>query len=148
MLSIPWPGILKEMRRLMAFMVLDITDVLHSQCSYGSQEVAQYIMGALVFPYALCTFSVVCFLTHMLQLPTRFRWSWEQVINTKGAFMQLLYSAIAIRATIPMICYQHPQGDRSVMQMPSLVCGAPECEVKLGERGAGVRCDIGASDTC
>jgi len=127
-LLIPWPNIVRDFLDWMRIFNLDVIDLLKLQCAYGSDQVLAFIMGALIFPYTIFAFGVL-FIVGRFFIPTSLaRWKWEltKTINAEGAFMQAAYSAVAQRAVLPLICFLHPMGDRTVMQMPSLVCSSSE----------------------
>lgn len=43
-----------------------------------------------------------------------------------GAFLQVGFSTMSTTALAPMMCYKHPNGLRSILKYPGVICGSGE----------------------
>ncbi|CAK9003546.1 unnamed protein product, partial [Durusdinium trenchii] len=59
-------------------------------------------------------------------LPTEHRWILPKTQSTCGAFLQVGFSTMSATALAPMMCYKHPNGLRSVLKYPEIICGSDE----------------------
>ena len=48
-----------------------------------------------------------------------------------GAFLQVGFSTMSATALAPMMCYQHPNGLRSILKYPGVICGSAEHDAML-----------------
>ena len=122
MMSISWPV---EMQGLMAFarfFAFDL-DGLAFACMAGSQPVGRYIASVLFFPFGvswLYTCGCISWMTKARQ------WAPAKLYSTMGQFFQVGFSTMSGMAMRPYICYDHPNGQRSVSSYPNIFCGSDE----------------------
>jgi len=43
-----------------------------------------------------------------------------------GAFLQVSFSTMSATALSPMMCYKHPNGLRSILKYPGVLCGSSD----------------------
>ena len=67
----------------------------------------------------------LCYLLSKL-LPANRRWNGSKTVSTCGAFLQVGFSTMSATSLAPMMCYKHPNGLRSVLKYPDIICGSDE----------------------
>ena len=124
MMRIAWPV---EMQGLMAFakpFAADIDDALAFPCLLeGSQPVERYVALVLFFPFGVAWLLLCGCISWMTKIRP---WTPAKMYNTMGQFLQIGFSTMSGVALRPYICYDHPNGQRSVASYPSIFCGTEE----------------------
>eukprot|EP00435_Cladocopium_sp_Y103_P004230 s4291_g1.t1 len=129
MMTVPWPREMDATSSGLQFMVLDVQS-LSLQCFFGSGAVARYTSVAAVFPIILM-WLLTCSLTSGL-FPKcaplrRFRpWTWPATFNAMGLLLQVAFSTVSAVVMQPLMCYSHPNGMRSLLKYPNVMCGESE----------------------
>ena len=86
-------------------------------------------MSAMMFPLGVALLAVSYGVSQ--RCPKRRRWQGPKMFSTAGAFLQVGYSTMSATALAPMMCYLHPNGLRSVLQYPGVICGTDEHSAML-----------------
>ena len=63
--------------------------------------------------------------------PPRYRWSGSKVVSCMGAFLQVGFSTMSATSLAPMMCYKHPNGLRSILKYPGVLCGSADHDLML-----------------
>ena len=90
----------------------------------GDQESTRYFLRAMIFPVGLIWLALVFQVSQFF--PQKLRWQWPKVLSTMGAVLQLGFSSISATALAPMMCYKHPNGLKSVLTYPGVICSSAE----------------------
>ena len=48
-----------------------------------------------------------------------------------GAFLQVGFSTMSATSLAPMMCYKHPNGLRSILKYPGVLCGSADHDLML-----------------
>jgi len=83
----------------------------------------------LIFPLGVA-WMALCYALSKL-FPKKHHWEGPKVCSTMGAFLQLGFSTMSATALAPMMCYRHPNGLRSILKYPGVICGSAEHDAML-----------------
>ena len=111
LMTVRWTGELTQTSSALQFLILDI-DALSLTC-LASSSPAQYLLASLAFPAFAAWLLVAHVLTHVVSRARR--WQLPNTLNTIGAMLQMGFSAMSATALQPFMCYEHPNGLRSVV---------------------------------
>eukprot|EP00435_Cladocopium_sp_Y103_P033653 s344_g8.t1 len=50
-------------------------------------------------------------------------WTWPGTFNIMGLLLQVAFSTISSVVMQPLMCYSHPNGRRSLLKYPNIICG-------------------------
>ena len=128
MMTVEWPVSLEGLFSICQFLLLDI-DSYGFSCIAGQSESTRYLLSALIFPSGVAWLAL-CFAVSKL-FPKKHQWEGPKVCSTKGAFLQVGFSTMSATSLAPMMCYQHPNGQRSIMKYPGVICGSAEHDMML-----------------
>ena len=128
MMTVEWPVSLQGLFSICQFLLLDI-DSYGFSCIAGQSEPVRYLLSALIFPLGVAWLAL-CFGVSKL-FPKKHQWEGPKVCWTMGAFLQVGFSTMSATSLAPMMCYQHPNGQRSIMKYPGVICGSSEHDVML-----------------
>jgi len=128
MMTVEWPVSLQGLFSICQFLLLDI-DSYGFSCIAGQSEPVRYLLSALIFPLGVAWLAL-CFGVSKL-FPKKRQWEGPKVCSTMGAFLQVGFSTMSATSLAPMMCYQHPNGQRSIMKYPGVICGSSEHDVML-----------------
>ena len=95
----------------------------------GQSEPIRYLLSALIFPVGL-GWLFMCWGVSKL-FPPRYRWSGSKVVSCMGAFLQVGFSTMSATSLAPMMCYKHPNGLRSILKYPGILCGSADHDLML-----------------
>ncbi|CAK9077714.1 Ephrin_rec_like domain-containing protein [Durusdinium trenchii] len=123
MMTVAWPEDLKGFFSVCQFLLLDI-DSYGFSCLAGSSAAIRYLFSALMFPIGAAWLWLCYGMSRFL--PTEHRWILPKTQSTCGAFLQVGFSTMSATALAPMMCYKHPNGLRSVLKYPEIICGSDE----------------------
>ena len=128
MMTVDWPIDLQGLFSICQFLLLDI-DSYGFSCIAGQSEPIRYLLSALIFPLGIAWLALCYFVS--LFLPEKHRWAGPKVCSTMGAFLQVGFSTMSATSLAPMMCYKHPNGQRSILKYPGVICGTSEHDVML-----------------
>lgn len=126
MITIEWPKELAGLFSICQLMLLDI-DSYGFSCVAGQRAAVRYLLSALIFPVGVL-WLLLCFGVSKL---LRRHWDLAKVVSTMGAFLQVGFSTMSSTSMAPMMCYIHPNGQRSVLKYSGVMCGSSEHGVML-----------------
>ena len=90
----------------------------------GDSESTRYWLSAMIFPVGVVWLSLLFVASKLLS--EKHRWEGPKVLSAMGAFLQLGFSTISATALAPMMCYKHPNGLKSVLKYPGVICSSAE----------------------
>jgi len=128
MMTVDWPVTLDGIFSICKFFLLDI-DSYGFSCIAGQSEPIRYLLSALIFPVGL-GWLFMCWGVSKL-FPPRYRWSGSKVVSCMGAFLQVGFSTMSATSLAPMMCYKHPNGLRSILKYPGILCGSADHDLML-----------------
>mmetsp|Transcript_86921 Transcript_86921/g.137868 ORF Transcript_86921/g.137868 Transcript_86921/m.137868 type:complete len:434 (-) Transcript_86921:101-1402(-) len=128
MMTVDWPAGLEGLFSICQFLLLDI-DSYGFSCIAGQSEPIRYLLSALIFPSGVAWLAL-CFAVSKL-FPKKHQWEGPKVCSTMGAFLQVGFSTMSATSLAPMMCYQHPNGQRSIIKYPGVMCGSAEHDMML-----------------
>eukprot|EP00438_Fugacium_kawagutii_P014432 Skav225772 [mRNA] locus=scaffold1577:17190:18040:+ [translate_table: standard] len=95
----------------------------------GQSETVRYLLSALIFPLGMAWLVLVYALSRFL--PAEYHWEGPKTCSTIGAFLQLGFSTMSATSLAPMMCYQHPNGLKSILKYSGVICGSDEHSTML-----------------
>ena len=128
MMTVAWPDDLNGIFSICQFLLLDI-DSYGFSCIAGQSSPIRYILSAAIFPLGVCWLAL-CWAVSQL-LPKKRRWELSKVVSCSGAFLQVGFSTMSATSLAPMMCYLHPNGQRSILKYPDVICGSSDHDVML-----------------
>lgn len=123
MMTVQWPANLQGFFGICQLLLLDI-DSYGFSCLAGNSEPIRYLLSALIFPTGVLWLGLACAVSRLL--PKKHRWEWPKVCSTMGAFLQVGFSTMSATSLAPMMCYQHPNGQKSLLKYPGVFCGSAD----------------------
>lgn len=129
--SVRWPKAFESIATSSSVVLLDV-EMFSIACMVGGTNWGRYIMSLAVFPlgplWLLVYFtSSRCFKNCMCPAP----WTWTRLLNTMGHFLQVGFSAMSALSLQPLMCYQHPNGQHSLLKHAGVFCNTGEHLVML-----------------
>ena len=111
LMTVRWTGELTQTSSGLQFFILDI-NALSLTC-LASSSPAQYVLASMAFPAVAAWLMVAHVLMHVVpRVPV---WKLPNTLNTVGAMLQMGFSAMSATALQPFMCYEHPNGLRSMV---------------------------------
>jgi hypothetical protein len=133
LLSLPWPSEFMEFVKVFNVVMMDV-DLLAMECAYETHAAPPRYSTSVLFFFIIELIIISCSLLSRF-LPPRlsgYRWTWPKTLNTMGQFLQVTFTTMLCMALIPMMCYSHPNGSKSVLKYPHVVCGDGDHQAMLG----------------
>lgn len=121
-LNIPWPQSNGEYFSSMKVLLLD-PESINMVCTLGVKSSTNYLMRVLS-PFIMAVALCLCYFVSMVA--GRFRWDHNKLFNTFCHIAQALFIAFMVIGVLPLECYLHPNGERSLTPYPEVVCGTSE----------------------
>jgi len=116
-----WPIKSRDQSSLQIF--LFDPDSASVECLLGHDAVARYAVRCSI-PFLI--FAVFLGLYALSQLAGRFRstlaWQREKTVNSICTVYQIVFIALTAIAALPFQCYTHPNGQKSVLVYPDILC--------------------------
>ncbi|CAE7433215.1 unnamed protein product [Symbiodinium natans] len=125
-MTLEWPQLLLDIFSVMEVFAFEATD-LGISCIAGSAQLAQFTLQVSLFPGALL-WLVCC--NRILRLVGRVR-TGTQLMSSLGQIVMACFSAVSNLSLVPFMCFQHPNGQQSNLQMLSIICGSSDHTVML-----------------
>ena len=97
--------------------------------SRGQSAPLRYLLSALIFPVGVAWLILLWALSKVL--PKKRQWDGSKVLSCCGAFLQVGFSTMSATSLAPMMCYKHPNGKRSLLKHPSVLCGSEDHQLML-----------------
>ena len=120
MMTLQWSDDFEAASGALQIFMLDL-QALHPACVLGQSAVASFIVRTMVFP-GVALWLVFCYGVSLLRHP----WKLPRVFNTMGACFSAGFGTMSAVAMQPLMCYEHPNGEHSLLKYPNVVCGSPE----------------------
>lgn len=121
-MTVEWPVNINGIFNWLQVFTFDIDGFAFS-CLAGDNPVARYIGLVLFFPACLLWLQFCGLISKVNP-----KWAWDTIKlrSTMGQFLQVAFSTMSSTALVPMICYKHPNGQRSNLKYPNVFCGSDE----------------------
>ena len=91
-------------------------------CILGPTPLGSFLLRALFFPGA-ALWLLVCYVASRLRGKA---WKLNRVFNTLGTLFAASFGTMAAVAMQPLMCYQHPNGQSSLLKYPDVICGSTQ----------------------
>merc|ERR1719326_29043 len=115
----PWPRNILDFLKGLG-LVLASTDAVSYDCMLSSDPNLLY-MPRILAPF-VCVFLTFLLFSASKVLPPSSKWTLDKTINTLGQILQVFYIAIAAIIVVPLQCYEHPNGEKSLQYYPQVLC--------------------------
>lgn len=127
--AINWPTTLGDFFARFQILVLE-TSSLRSQCLLGEGSASDFLCIVLA-PYVILGGLLgVSWLSRRVypetKNPARFRMRYHETVNVVGTLFQALFIALLLFLLHPFRCYEHPNGMKSMVKYPHIVCDSGE----------------------
>lgn len=118
-LSIEWPVPVKSLIDLTRLLTFNL-DIIKVGCVYGNDSpILKFTSQILICPVGCC---LICLGWLIQQIDRRSKMSWDGVINLCGLLFFALFLSITLSTMIPFQCQQNPNGSRSMVSEPGIIC--------------------------
>jgi len=132
MMTVVWSVDMETISSGLSYMLLDIQSFGVS-CYVGSNPVNMFTGTAILIPLVISWVVLCRLLTSFLPKKLEsYRWQWRGTFNLIGILLQAGFSTMSAVVLQPMMCYQHPNGVKSLLKYPNVVCGESEQATMLG----------------
>eukprot|EP00434_Breviolum_minutum_P023131 symbB.v1.2.020406.t1/scaffold1660.1/size117119/4 len=128
MMTVEWPSALDGIFSICKFLLLDI-DSYGFSCIAGQSAPIRYLLSALIFPVGVAWLAICWGVSKLF--PQRYHWNGSKVVSCIGAFLQVGFSTMSATSLAPMMCYKHPNGLRSILKYPGVLCGTADHDMML-----------------
>ena len=128
MMTVEWPLKLDGLFSICKFLLLDI-DSYGFSCIAGQSEPIRYLLSALIFPVGVAWLTICWGVSKLFS--ERYHWNGSKVVSCIGAFLQVGFSTMSATSLAPMMCYKHPNGLRSILKYPGVLCGTADHDMML-----------------
>ncbi|CAK9078696.1 unnamed protein product [Durusdinium trenchii] len=126
LMTVKWSGSFQTVSDASRIFLLDVEN-LSVSCLVNGPTSLRYISSVLVFPAGLSWLAFCFVVSKRAPAACRLRghvWSEDKTKNTMGHFLQVGFSTMAALALQPLMCYAHPNGLRSLLKHPGVLCGS------------------------
>ncbi|CAK0874425.1 unnamed protein product [Prorocentrum cordatum] len=124
-LTVPWPTSVGNTLSGFSILMFDPRSV-GVECVLGSDGVNDYIFQAIAPFVMIVVFLALYFGSRLLPLIGQPAWESDKVLNSVGAFFQVVFIALVGVSMVPLQCYSHPNGEKSIVMYPEFLCGQDE----------------------
>jgi hypothetical protein len=121
-LNIPWPLEVKSVTSTSGLFLLD-SGSLGMACVVGHKGTAGYIGRCILCFMVPPVFMLMHFCSFALGEK---KWLLDKTLNSVGQVYQGIFIGIVITAVMPMQCFGHPNGQKSIVAYPMILCGDPD----------------------
>ena len=91
-------------------------------CILDPTPLGSFLLRAMIFPGA-ALWLLVCYVASRLRGKA---WKLNRVFNTLGTLFAAGFGTMAAVAMQPLMCYQHPNGQSSLLKYPDVICGSTQ----------------------
>lgn len=121
LLSVNYPDSIKEAFQTVQWSMLDLDKTLWVLwCTYNHSPHFKFFSTCMVFPYICMCLAVFALLGKMM--PGKVPFTPTKAANSAGAFLLGAFISMTSVAMTPMVCYEHPNGTRSVVAYSQVLC--------------------------
>jgi len=129
-LTLPWPGGVKGFFKGSKFFVVN-PGALSAECMAGGNTPVQQYLVRFFLPTAVVVAMLICYATAAVLgcfgvLPEHWRWELTKVINSVFQIYNSIFIALTAITAVAFQCYSHPNGDSSLVQYPTVLCGSDD----------------------
>jgi len=129
-LTVPWPGGVKDFFGGSKFLVIN-PRALSAECMVNGSTVVRQYLVRFFLPTAVLVAMLICYaaakvLGRCNVLPERRRWQLAKVINSICQIYNAIFIALTAIAAVAFQCYSHPNGESSLVQYPTVICGSDD----------------------
>lgn len=123
--SVRWPEAFDSVASSSSVVLLDV-ETFSVACVVGGPQWGRYVMSLAVFPLGVL-WLMVCFMSSAwLPRWTGGPWIWTRLLNTLGHFLQVGFSTMSALSLQPLMCYEHPNGQHSLLKHAGVFCRSEE----------------------
>ena len=121
MMTLQWSDDFDATSGALQIIMLDL-QTFGLSCILGPTPVGSFLLRAMIFPGA-ALWLLVCYVASQLRGKA---WKFYRVLNTLGALFAAGFGTMAAVAMQPLMCYQHPNGQSSLLKYPDVICGSAQ----------------------
>ena len=121
MMTLQWSDDFDATSGALQIFMLDL-QTLRLSCILGPGPARSFLLRALFFPGA-ALWLLVCYVVSRLRSKA---WKMNKVCNTVGTLFAAGFGTMAAVAMQPFTCYQHPNGQSSLLKYPGVICGSAQ----------------------
>jgi len=116
--QVPWESPFKDMLQSLRFVGFDF----HELGCWGSVSTQDlYILKMMLPIIAICTLALLAYACQLLRLKN-VSISIPGFANAVGQVAMLLFITLCLVVLVPFQCYEHPNGKRSLVTAPAILC--------------------------
>jgi len=130
LLNLPWPKNFLVVLKAMSIFMLD-PDVLALECAYDSAAAPPRYSTSVMFFFIIEAIIMACSFVSRFILPAKWQWTTPKTLNVMGQFLQVCFTSMVCMALVPMMCYSHPNGEKSLLKFSHVVCGSADHHLLL-----------------
>ncbi|CAE7502468.1 unnamed protein product, partial [Symbiodinium necroappetens] len=120
-MTLEWPQLLVSMFSLLQVFAFEAAD-LGLSCVSGSRPLQQFGFQVAVLPCGLLWLLLVHFLFRMLSRGRKL----TDLMASMGQMVVVCFQAVSNLSMVPFMCFRHPTGRHSNLQMLSILCGSDD----------------------
>ncbi|CAE7832841.1 unnamed protein product, partial [Symbiodinium sp. KB8] len=120
-MTLEWPQLLVSMFSLLQVFAFEAAD-LGLSCVSGSRPLQQFGFQVAVLPCGLLWLLLVHFLFRMLSRGRKL----TDLMASMGQMVVVCFQAVSNLSMVPFMCFRHPNGRHSNLQMLSILCGSDD----------------------
>mmetsp|Transcript_25054 Transcript_25054/g.83597 ORF Transcript_25054/g.83597 Transcript_25054/m.83597 type:complete len:1172 (-) Transcript_25054:119-3634(-) len=127
-LNVQWPADVRHVFEGLAFTVG--SGGISYECFLGSKAAWKYSFRCILPIFFVCNIVLVYFGSKVVAKIVKFKspgtmfkaWDLDGTLNTAGQILQALFIGVAAIVVVPLQCYPHPNGLKSLSQYPEVLC--------------------------
>jgi len=117
-----WPEYMEPLMDFASLFMLDLR-ALNLSC-WGFKPFMSYINSVLLWPGALLWLSLCGAISRLL--PLKYHFERAKALSTGGQIFQIGFTIMSKTALLPFMCYTHPNGKSSVLELSDVICWESE----------------------
>ena len=121
MMTLQWSREFQATSGALQIFMLDL-QTFSPSCILGANPVNVFLFRCMIFP-ALMLWLLVCYIASPLW---KRAWNIHRVCNTVGTLFAAGFGTMSAVAMQPLMCYQHPNGQYSLLKHPDVLCGGAQ----------------------
>jgi len=121
-LSVSWPAGLRDLFGVLSLFAFDL-DAVRGDCLFGGGGTTSLVVTLLI-PCMLCCvlFGVSALSRRIYPTENKLHMKFPETFNTFFTVYQAVFIAILLTIVRPLRCYQHPNGESSMVDYPNVLC--------------------------
>ena len=121
MMTLQWSDDFQATSGSLQIFMLDLQSFSPS-CILGADPINTFLLRCLIFP-AFALWLLFCYFASPMWGRA---WNIHRVSNTVGTLLAAGFGTMSAVAMQPLMCYQHPNGQRSLLKHPDVLCGGAQ----------------------